>query len=199
MKRKFWLFFTLFLIIFCLNLIFYTKKLDKIQKIQIKLSKDNENIKIYHNILFKPKCNCLNYSIGLKLEKNKYKISKIYNNSTGQILLYEIAKDDLESSYLTCDKFNSLKRGPFQKIISYALYGKKQKFYKNIEKIIESASTYFPDWSIRIYYDSSIHEQTICKFECHENVKKIKKVDFCNVEDLNISLNGMYWRLMPLG
>ena len=191
MKRKFWLLFILFLLFFCLNLIIYSNKLDKIEETK------EENSKGFKK-LFNPKCDCFNYSIGLKLNNNKYRVSKIFNNSI-ENFLYEIPKDILESSLFTCDKFTSFKRGPFQKVISYSLYGKNEKFYKNIGKIIESASKYFPDWSIRIYYDSSIHKHTICQFECQENVNKLKIVDFCNVEELNISLNGMYWRLMPLG
>jgi hypothetical protein len=201
MKRKYSLVFIIFLLIFCVNLIFYANNLDTIKKdLKVSTRKSSLKNKIYDNQLFIPKCDCHKYSILSKLDEqtNKYQISKIFNDST-KTELYEISKEILESSLFTCDKFHSLKRGPSQKIISYSLYGKNEKFYKNIEEIIESSSKHFPDWVIRIYYDSSIHKQTICQFECHENANKLNVVDFCNVEERNISLNGMYWRLMPLG
>jgi len=200
MKRKYSLIFIVFLLIFFINLIFYASNLDAIKKDQKVSTRKRPLIKVYDNQLFIPKCDCHKYSILSKLDEqtNKYQISKIFNDST-KIDLYEISKEILESSLFTCDKFHSLKRGPSQKIISYSLYGKNEKFYKNIEKIIESTSKYFPDWVIRIYHDSSIHKQTKCQFECHVNANKLSVVDFCNVEEMNISLNGMYWRLMPLG
>ena len=52
---------------------------------------------------------------------------------------------------------------------------------------------------LQIHFFSSIHKQTKCQFECHVNANELSVVDFCNVEEMNINLNGMYWRLMPLG
>ena len=58
MKSKFWLLFILFLLFFCINLIIYSNKLDNIEKTK------EEKFKGF-NKLFKPKCDCFNYSIGL--------------------------------------------------------------------------------------------------------------------------------------
>ena len=205
MRIKLYLAFLIFLTIFCLNLIIYTKKLEKLNEVYLDADANKKINKRFHRFkdnstTFKAKCNCHNFSINFQLNENtnKYKISKQFYNSSN-ISLYEISKEVLDSSLLTCDKFNSLKRGPFQKIISYSLYGKSTKFYENIREIIDSATKYFPDWSIRIYHDGSIHKQTICQFECYENKRNQLIVDFCNIEELNIDLNGMYWRLFPLG
>jgi len=201
MKRNFYFVFAIVFAIYCLNLLIYSNKLDEIKKNSSTLSTKLRSTTYYdENLVFKPKCACHNYSIhfSINVETNKYAVSKVFQNFS-ELHLYEITKDSLAQSVVTCDKFHAFKRGPFQKVISYSLYGQNKKYYRHIRKIVELASKYFPEWSIRIYHDSSIDEQIICELECFVNTNGHMVVDFCDVAELNLNLNGMYWRLMPIG
>ena len=76
----------------------------------------------------------------------------------------------------TCDLDKVLTHGPRKKVLGYTYYGKNKGYIELIGLIAKQAKRLYPDWVIRIYYDSSIDKTVICNYECkHDNVY------FCNV------------------
>ena len=197
MKRKrIFICLTIVILFLCVNNLFKTINLNQGSDESNSLNLNN----FQETNIFKPKCSCQNYKIILKREDSKYNVYKLSNY--GFTHLYEISTSRLDSSVLTCDYFSSLKRGPNQKIISYSLFGKNLKYYEQLDKIIQQAKLYFPDWVIRIYYDSTINEDVICKYECQVNQHGREFIDFCNVKSLKIDishLNFYYWRWLVIG
>jgi hypothetical protein len=145
-------------------------------------------------------CSCKNDSIILtkyldryyvKLKKDSYELNDNFN--------------------ITCDLYNVLKRGKSQKVLAYSLYGRNEFYYKKLTDIVKIAKHVYPNWIIRIYYDNSINKSIICDIECMKNENELfyDNVDFCNIEILNLNLNGsvlnasyihsMKWRWFPLG
>lgn len=113
---------------------------------------------------------------------------------------------------LTCDLSNSLRRGKNQKVISYALYGKEDRYLRLLPNVSRQIKQYYPGWVMRVYHDSSIPLKTKCELECLKDSKGdyIDNVDFCNIEsipmkgDVNKFWNGsfihaMMWRWLPIG
>ncbi|CAF0827250.1 unnamed protein product [Brachionus calyciflorus] len=108
--------------------------------------------------------------------------------------------------FLTCDLYRSLKRGPNQKIISYSLYGKDNRYYNLIPNLTQKVKEFFPDYVMRIYHDNSIDESIKCDLEC-----KNSHVEFCNINNLPLNsenfdkefnlnyIHSMKWRFLPIG
>jgi hypothetical protein len=101
--------------------------------------------------------------------------------------------------------------GPNSKIISYSLYGNNSLYFESLEKLIRRIYKAYPSWTIRIYHDSSITTNTICKYAClkdEQTNEYLDIVDFCNVTHIehnfekfsNFSyVHGMKWRFLPIG
>lgn len=199
MKRKrIFICLTIIILFICVTNLFETINLnqatDELNSFKKIVNKFNQNT------VLNPKCSCQSYQIVLKREDSKYKVYSLSKNEYTH--LYEISEAELDTSVLTCDNFSSIKRGRSQKVISYSLFGRNLKYYEHLDKIIQQAKAYFPDWIIRIYHDSSIKEEIICKYECETNKHGREFIDFCNVESLSVNishLNFYYWRLLPVG
>jgi hypothetical protein len=106
---------------------------------------------------------------------------------------YKLGKSFLETNFFSCSWYNSLRRGPNQKVISYSLYGRNQFYYRFIKNIAKMATILYPEWTIRIHYDNSISTSAICEIEClkysHADDDDgregyLDNVDFCDVERL---------------
>lgn len=167
------------------------------------------------DIFLKSKCFCRqNEDINLKKSNLNYTISSIFyenDNSRRLVKKYSIPREQFESSILTCNLYNSLRRGPNLKVISYSLYGKNPFYYKSIKQLVYIIKKRYPGWIIRIYHDNSIEESVICQMECLKNQNQLDYldlVDFCNVEELPYDLDktwnanymhGMTWRWLPVG
>ncbi|CAF1078042.1 unnamed protein product [Brachionus calyciflorus] len=107
---------------------------------------------------------------------------------------------------LTCDLYKSLKRGPNQKIISYSLYGKDNRYYNLIPNLTLKVKEFFPDHVMRIYHNNSIDESFKCDLECTNS-----HVEFCNINKLSLNsktfdnefnlnyIHSMKWRFLPIG
>ena len=142
-----------------------------------------------------PKCSCHQDLFILKKSDRSYIIKigkKIYETNS--------------KSNLTCELYKSLKRGPYQKIVSYSLYGKNIFYYKLIMNLTRIIREFYPDHVMRIYHDNSIDQSIICKIECSND-----HVEFCsihsvpnsiqnrqNVLDMNY-IHSMMWRFLPIG
>lgn len=153
--------------------------------------------------IFHPVCNCHKYSLNLTLFKSgKLKIFKILSfNNVKKKLLYEISKDDVGYSYMSCGYYHSLRRGKSQKVVSVSLFGKIANYTNQLKVLVDQVKRYYPGWILRVFHDNSVDKSIICQFEC-----SYEMVDFCNVNELNTNkntkleiskYNGMYWRWLP--
>ena len=135
----------------------------------------------------------------------------IESSSATKNFTYKIEKLRLASPRLSCDLYNALRRGPNLKVISYSLYGRNEFYYGQVKSLIKRISEYYPDWIVRIHHDSSIRSSFKCEIEClqKEDGKYYDLVDFCNIEQLPVSIgeqtwnasymHGMTWRWLPIG
>jgi len=78
--------------------------------------------------------------------------------------------------HFTCDLDKIFTHGPHKKVLGYTYYGKNKGYITLLELIANQAKLLYPEWIIRIYYDSSIDKTVICDFEC-----KYDNVYFCDV------------------
>ena len=162
-----------------------------------------------NDIILESKCKCKkDENIIIKLTDDD--IYRIINNKTKKE--YEINKLEFDKSIFTCDLYNVLRRGPKTKIISFALYGKSDFYYRFLKDLIKIINKLYPNWLIRVYYDSSINKSIICELECFKNElnEYYDLADLCDIEQLPIDLSekntwdasymhGMTWRWLPLG
>jgi len=104
-----------------------------------------------------------------------------------------------------CDSHNVLKRGPNQKILSYAINELDfDKSMVQLEKVASLARNLYPFWSIRVYYDSQAGNKSNfnnfkCKYEC-----KYNNLDVCDVNKLKdksriLVKDWKLWRFLPCG
>lgn len=172
----------------------------------------NEN-----ELVFTSKCDCKNNEqIRLfKINDHFYSISSVLKNTNAKIPKYNVSKLKFESSIFSCDMYNSLRRGPNQKVISYSLYGKNTFYYKSIKSLANIIKKRYPNWIIRVHHDNSIDKSVICEIECLKfnstetnGEEYLDIIDFCNIEELpfdferswNASfMHGMSWRWLPIG
>ena len=170
---------------------------------------NNKNLVI---LKLKSKCNC----------KFKQQINVIKNNVENNYeiwlnkekLLYNLTNLEYDSLNVTCDLYNVLRRGKNQKVISYSLYGKSDRYYRFLHPLIMTIKRYYPTWLMRVYYDDSIDLNKICEIECAIEKKTglmLDNADFCNSNSLNLKLNNvnlllnasymhsMKWRWLPMG
>ena len=169
-----------------------------------------ERLNIDQKIIYKSNCECRKYeNIILNFNyKNGY--YRIFNNKSKEE--HKISQTDLDNSIFTCKLYNVLRRGPKTKVISFALYGKNRFYYNYIRDLIKFIYLNYPNWSVRVYYDSTIDKSIICELECYnyKNEIYLDIVDTCNIEQMPIDLfekntwdasymHGMTWRWLPLG
>ena len=132
-------------------------------------------------------------------------------SSRDQSALYTLKPDAINSLRLTCDLYNSFRRGPNLKVVSYSLYGNKSLYVRYLPILSVAVKEMYPDWIIRVYHDNSINEKTKCELECLNDSKNlpINNIDFCNInkipaiglfETWNAGyLHAMKWRWLPIG
>ena len=127
---------------------------------------------------------------------------------------YELSRD-FDNSNLTCGIFNSLRRGPRQKVIAYSLYGNNQFYYNKLFNLTQIIADKYPGWIMRVYYDDkTVDPRIICKIECAKRQRGerageyLDNADFCNINKIPTGLrgswsasymHGMMWRWLPIG
>ena len=111
---------------------------------------------------------------------------------------------NLNNTILTCNLYNSFRRGMNQKVISYSLYGQNSLYYKHLKNITKQIKALYPEWIIRIYHDNTL--LNYCKIKCQldDDNDDDDIIDFCNIEKLppNNTVNyihKMNWRWLPIG
>lgn len=168
-----------------------------------------------NDIKFKSICDCRKSIIELNKKDDNYIISEYLFNenliSYNKLYKYNISINEFEKSIFTCNMYNSLRRGPKQKIISYSLYGKNKFYYRYLQELINIIKIKYPEWIVKIYHDSSIDKSIICELECaktNNNDTYLDIVDFCDIESIPFDListwnasymHGMTWRWLPQG
>ena len=98
--------------------------------------------------------------------------------------LYKLSSEEFSDSIFTCELFSALRRGKKQKVISYSIFGNNSFYYSKLETIGKQVKEFYPDWSIRVYYDNSTEKSIICQNECSPE----DNIDFCNVNSIKLSL-----------
>ena len=76
-----------------------------------------------------------------------------------------------------------------KKVISFSIYGNSKKYTVGLLKNLELAKTIYPDWTIYIYYNTSVPKEFIDRYS-----------EFNGVEMINMdtqSIPGMFWRFIP--
>ncbi|CAF0972554.1 unnamed protein product [Brachionus calyciflorus] len=134
----------------------------------------NKKENISKNVLVSD-CKCKsNEYVELGPKKNGSYLVR-FNNKSYQI--------DPTEQVFTCDLYNSLRRGPNQKVISYSLFGKNTKYYKLIYETANKIEKIYPDHIIRIYHNESLDKTFICDLECSK-----RHLDFCNIKKLPLDI-----------
>lgn len=112
---------------------------------------------------------------------------------------YTISSKEFQKATLTCDLYNSLRRGPNQRVISYSLYGTDLKYYKYLKDLVMIVRKRYPNWIIRVHHDSSILHDFICEMECltylDESLNShryVDIIDFCDIEHLPYDTSKTY-------
>ena len=161
---------------------------------------------------YKSTCDCRKDTVRLRRTSGDY-VATVFSDRNETLLKYRIDMEKFESSVLTCGLYNSLRRGPNQRVISYSLYGTNDFYYKYIKGLIQRIYDFYPGWTVRVHYDSSINQSVICDIECMRNENDPNRayydiVDFCNIEQMPYDLkntwnasymHGMTWRWLPIG
>lgn len=122
-------------------------------------------------------CECKNKIKIMELNASSYSI-----NIAPKERLYVLNKNEFKTSIFQCDLYNVFKRGKNQKVISYSLFGRNERYYNLIGELSKLIKQMYPEWIIRIYHDYSIDMKIVCRIECQSD-----NIDFCNINRLPIS------------
>ena len=142
-------------------------------------------------VKYTSKCKCReNVTVTLVKTPKTYVIEiedKQQNASDSINKSYIVSRKEFEESIFTCDMYNTLRRGPNQRVISFSLYGRDRNYYNRIKLLLIVIRKLYPGWIVRIGYDSTIDTQFICEMECltYEG-SYLDIVDFCDMERLPV-------------
>lgn len=76
-----------------------------------------------------------------------------------------------------------------ERVISFSIYGKDPKYTIGLLKNIKLAETIYPDWTVYVYYNTSVPIDMINEYSKFSNVKMF---------DMTTSdIPGMFWRFTP--
>ena len=142
-------------------------------------------------VKYTSKCKCReNVTVTLVKTPKTYVIEIEDKQQTGEESIkksYIVSRKEFEESIFSCDMYNTLRRGPNQRIISYSLYGQDRKYYERIKGIVIAIRSKYPGWIVRVSHDSTIDTEFICEMECltYEG-SYLDIIDFCDMERLPI-------------
>ena len=75
------------------------------------------------------------------------------------------------------------------KIISFSLWGREQKYLRGALENIELQWKYYPEWRCRFYVDSSVPENIIEQLNEHAEIARMPD---------GVGNFGLFWRFLPL-
>jgi hypothetical protein len=164
--------------------------LENISSAHVFSKKKNEaNFESSEEFLYelKSECECRKNQ-NVYVVRDKRRIISIYNNAASiraKKPAIKMNQTEFMRRSFTCDPYNVLRRGSNQKVIGFSLYGKKRFYYNKIKDIVKQAKQFYPDWFVRIHYDSTIDKSIICEVEClknEANTSFVDNTDFCNID-----------------
>jgi len=143
------------------------------------------------------KCLCQKEIVYIqRKDENTYKIQVENGAHDEYILQYELDKKMFETSIITCDLYNALRRGPSQRILSYSFPDEKEltKSEKNhIKSIIEVSKNVLPKWTIRVYHRNTISQSAACELQCFKKYNApFDNIDFCDINKLPFNFHEYY-------
>lgn len=155
------------------------------------ISDSNEVIQIHS------KCLCQKETVYIRRkDEHTYKIQVESGAHDEYTLQYELDRKFFESSIITCDLYNALRRGPNQQILSYSFpdeneLTKNEKI--NIKSIIEVSKNLLPKWTIRVYHRNKISQSAACELQCFKKHKKLfDNIEFCDINQLAFNFHEYY-------
>lgn len=149
---------------------------------------EQTQIKVKSDVFYdyKSPCECRKETIRLvEAGENNFNVVKI--SDAKEKFLYSLSSDKIKSNVFSCHLYNTLRRGPNQKIISFSLFGARNSFfYDRFITNMKDLKNLYPGWFIRINYDRTIDKSIICELECtkNENGEFYDNVDFCDADNI---------------
>jgi hypothetical protein len=141
----------------------------------------------------KSECECRrNQKVFVSLNTTTVSV-KIGNRSKIQQDVFEMKINDFMRRTFTCDPYNVLRRGENQKVISFSLYGLNGFYYHQIKYVVKQLKKIYPEWLIRIYYDSTTRISLPCEVECLQddsNSSFVDNTDFCDMNRLYFNVKS---------
>jgi hypothetical protein len=132
-------------------------------------------------------------------------------NQENYLNSYRLSTREFDQLFFTCDLYSVLRRGPFQRVLSYTLdENDNGYFFNNIEQKMNAANKHYPNWVLRFYHLNTISHSYKCETICKKhsiNQDLYDNIDFCNVNKLPFNLldtwdasyiNKELWRLLPI-
>jgi len=137
----------------------------------------------------------------LKYIYNKDFVLKYHNRTkhkTDQITINE--QKAIETLYAKDFELLPYKQKPSRalnvkiKVISFCLYGSKATYILGMEENIKLADEHFKDWVVHIYYNNTVPQKYITKYQ-----EMGAETILCeNVGENKHNWEGMFWRFFPL-
>ena len=159
-------------------------------------------------------CYCQKELVHIKKHENSYEILvENHPNATKLFYSYRLDKKYFESLFFTCGLYNELRRGPSQKVLSFA-FNSNSNNENSLNEIINFARIHYPNWSLRFYHKNTLSQAAKCEIQCKKLTLNAKHeffydiIDFCSVDDLPFNLFNKWsanymqeetWRLLPIG
>lgn len=144
-------------------------------------------------------------NINTKNERLRIDVITDTDNST---ILKSYAFVTSETS-LACRAYESLRRGPNQRVISYSVYGNNSLYRRYLQLIARTAKKIYPGWVVRFYHDGALSHEDVCNLECLQNESSgelLDNVDVCNVNEIayrdlkpGAAMIPTFWRWLPIG
>lgn len=209
------------------------------RRTQLATTSEHERYKLSggnKELVIRPYCDCRREHIVLKQDvvaATTARTSTVGNilvdlvefNEFGEQLkrqtLYRLSTAELlnNSSTITCDLYNVLRRGKRQRVLSYSVYGSDPVYFRIIDDNLARIRSSYPGFVTRFYHDASVNASMRCHFECvYPDL-----VDFCYTSRLATSIpislqsnavhsnsfsaqfvdlaymHKMIWRFLPIG
>ena len=175
-----------------------------------KVPKLTESLRSEHN------CSC-RQDESVKFSRNSFRdSSSLYEirflKNGEEVRKFKLIEEEFRSIRITCDRFNSFRRGPNLKVISYSLYGSNPFYSEKLLSLTQIIADKYPGWIMRVYYDAkTVDPSIICQIECakkRDSEEFLDNADMCNINKISDGkdgswnatfMHGTMWRWLPIG
>ena len=125
---------------------------------------------------------------------------------------YRLEKAHFESLFFACDLYTVLRRGPFQRVLSYHLDASDldRNLFSNIYEQLAFGHVHYPNWTLRFYHLNTMPHALRCEVHCQKHSTQqhfYDNLDICDLSRLPFNLvdkwdasymNRETWRLLPI-